>query len=147
MYYLPVPRLSCPSASLLWERGRLRGDIAHRYRVKEIQNCEQEIDLRRQEELLREFAEMEYRAWLQELGPEFELLKSDCKDSSPEKDLAFRISEHTVLDSLFLERVFWEGWEGKLKTLFKKQGDRTTAVCDHVRSIYSKPHGKTAFNW
>ena len=107
--------------------------MAHRYLVKVIQNCQHEIDLRRQEELLREFAETEQNAWLQDLTPGYELLKAECDGSSPEKDLDFRVSENAVFGCLFLQRAFWEN---KLKALLKDRRDRIAAVCNHVRRLF-----------
>ncbi len=115
------------------DKGLLRSDMAHRYLVKVIQNCQHEIDLRRQEELLREFAETEQNAWLQDLTPEYELLKAECDGSSPEKDLDFRVSENAVFGCLFLQRAFWEN---KLKALLKNRRDRISAVCKHVRRLF-----------
>ncbi len=115
------------------DKGLLRSDMAHRYLVKVIQNCQHEIDLRRQEELLREFAETEQNAWLQNLTPEYELLKAECDGSSPEKDLDFRVSENAVFGCLFLQRAFWEN---KLKALLKDRRDRIAAVCNHVRRLF-----------
>ena len=115
------------------DKGLLRSDMAHRYLVKVIQNCQHEIDLRRQEELLREFAETEQNAWLQDLTPEYELLKAECDGSSPEKDFDFRVSENAIFGCLFLQRAFWEN---KLKALLKDRRDRIAAVCNHVRRLF-----------
>jgi len=46
--------------------------MAHRYLVKVIQNCQEEIDLRMQEELLRKFAQKERQGWLQEFEAEYQ---------------------------------------------------------------------------
>ena len=115
------------------DKGLLRSNMAHRYLVKVIQNCQHEIDLRRQEELLREFAETEQNAWLQDLTPEYELLKAECDGSSPEKDFDFRVSENAIFGCLFLQRAFWEN---KLKALLKDRRDRIAAVCNHIRRLF-----------
>ena len=115
------------------EKGRLRNKTAHRYLVKVIQNCQNEIDLRRQEELLREYAKVERPVWLQELEAEYEILATECIDVSLEKDLAFHLSDNAVFGGLILQRAFWEN---KLKTLLEKQRDRFTSVCRHVRRLY-----------
>ncbi|MBU4263168.1 MAG: hypothetical protein KKC76_15035 [Proteobacteria bacterium] len=90
------------------EKGRLRNKTAHRYLVKVIQNCQDEIDLRRQEELLREYAGVERSVWLQEFEAEYEILVGQCVGASPENDLALHFSDKTVFGGLILQRVFWE---------------------------------------
>jgi hypothetical protein len=114
------------------EKGRLRSKTAHRYLVKVIQNCQDEIDLRRQEELLREYAEVERSVWLQELEAEYEILTSQCVGASPANDLALQLSDKAVFGGLILQRAFWEN---KLKALLAKQRDRFTSVCNHVRRL------------
>jgi len=114
-------------------KGRLRNKTAHRYLVKVIQNCQDEIDLRLQEELLREYAEVERSFWLHELEAEYEMLTSRCNGAFPEKDLALRLSDNAVFGGLILQRAFWEN---KLKTLLEKQRDRFAAVCSHVRRLF-----------
>ena len=71
--------------------------MAHRYLVKVIQNCQHEIDLRRQEELLREYAEVERSAWLQVYEAEYATLVAECTGVSPEFDLAYRLGEMPCL--------------------------------------------------
>lgn len=115
------------------EKGRLRNKTAHRYLVKVIQNCQDEIDLRRQEELLREYAGVERSVWLQELEAEYEILKGQCVGASPENDLALHLSDKAVFGGLILQRAFWEN---KLKVLLEKQRARFTAVCNHVRRLF-----------
>ena len=58
------------------DKGRLRGKTAHRYLVKLIQSSQEELDLRAQEHWLREFAEIERIAWIQELEHDYAILKS-----------------------------------------------------------------------
>ncbi len=115
------------------EKGRLQNKTAHRYLVKVIQNCQNEIDLRRQEELLREYAKIEHSAWLQDLDVEYEILTSECAGDSKVNDLAFHLSDKAAFGGLVLQRSFWEG---KLKALLSKQRDRFTSVCRHVRRLY-----------
>lgn len=115
------------------EKGRLRNKTAHRYLVKVIQNCQNEIDLRRQEELLHEYAKIERDVWLQDLESEFKSLTDECVTGAAKQDLAFILSEKAVFGGLALQRAFWED---KLKELLKKQRDRFTSVCRHVRRLY-----------
>ena len=115
------------------EKGRLRNKTAHRYLVKVIQNCQKKIDLRRQEELLREYAKVERQVWLQNLEAEYETLSRKCAGDTTENDLAFHLSDKAVFGGLILQRAFWED---KLKTLLRKQRDRFTSVCRHVRRLY-----------
>jgi hypothetical protein len=115
------------------EKRRLRSKTAHRYLVKVIINCQHEIDLRRQEELLREYAEVERPAWLQALETEYERLVTDCVGTSPGKDLAFRLGENAVFGCMIVQRAFWED---KLKALLDEQQDRFTAVCSHIRRLF-----------
>ncbi len=115
------------------EKGRLQNKFAHRYLVKVIQNCQLEIDLRRQEELLLEYAEVERPVWLQGLEAEYETLVTECIGTSPENDLAYQLGDRAVFGSLIVQRAFWEN---KLKALLAKQRDRFTAVCSHIRRLF-----------
>ena len=115
------------------EKRRLRNKMAHRYLVKVIQNCQHEIDLRRQEELLREYAEVERSAWLQMYEAEYATLVAECTGASPESDLAYRLGENAVFGGLILQRAYWEE---KLKELLIKQSERISAVCNHIRRLF-----------
>lgn len=116
------------------EKGRLRNKTAHRYLVKVIQNCQDELDLCRQEELLHEYAKIERAVWCKELEAEHEVLTAECDGgTSPEKELALRLSDNAVFGGLILQRTFWEN---KLKTLLVKHRDRFAAVCNHVRRLF-----------
>ena len=115
-------------------KGRLHSDTAHRYLVKVIQNCQDEIDLRQQEDQLRKYAEVEKRGLLRELDREYELLKAECEGrSGPANDLAFQLSEKAVFGAMILQRSFWEA---KLKTLLMKREDRTAPVIRHIRRLF-----------
>ncbi len=114
-------------------KGRLRSETAHRYLVKVIQNCQDEIDLRQQEDLLREYAELEKRGMLRELEREYELLKAQCDGSGPTNDLAFQLSEKAVFGGMILQRSFWEA---KLKRLLLKSKDRIDSVIRHIRRLF-----------
>ena len=84
-------------------KGRLQSQTAHRYLVKVIQNCQDEIDLREQETHLREFAEVEKRALLHELDREEQLLTAECEnETGPAKDLLFKLSEKALFGSIIL---------------------------------------------
>lgn len=111
-------------------KGRLKNKTAHRYLVKVIQNCQQELDLRQEEERLREYAELERKAWLMELEAEYEILQNQCDGVN---DLAFRLSDNAVFGGLALQRAFWKS---KLKMLLKKQQHGFDAVCSHVRRLF-----------
>lgn len=115
------------------EKRRLRNKMAHRYLVKVIQNCQHEIDLRRQEELLREYAAVEQSAWLQMYEVEYATLVAECTGASPELDLAYRLGENAVFGGLILQRAFWEE---KLKEQLTKQSERISAVCSHIRRLF-----------
>ena len=116
-----------------YDKGRLRNKTAHRYLVKVIQNCQNEIDLRLQEELLREYAGVERAVWLKQLETEYDLLKSQCVGSCPETDLVLRLSDNAVFGGLVLQRAFWEE---KLKKLLEKYRGRFVAVCNHIRRLF-----------
>ncbi len=115
------------------EKRRLRNNMAHRYLVKVIMNCQHEIDLRRQEELLREYAEVERPAWLQALEAEYETLVTECVGTSPDKDLAFRLGENALFGCMIVQRAFWED---KLKALLNEQQDKFAAACNHIRRLF-----------
>ena len=114
-------------------KDRLRNKTAHRYLVKVIQNCQAAIDLRQQEEYLREFAEVERRGWLQQLEDEFKALKTECNENTSEQNLAFRLSDNAVFGGLLLQRTFWEN---KLQLILEKGRDKISAVCRHVRRLF-----------
>jgi hypothetical protein len=116
-----------------WNKGRLRNKMAHRYLVKVIQNCQEEIDLRQQEELLRKFAEKERQGWLQGLKAEYQQLKAEYNGSTPEKNLLYCLAEKAVFGGLTLQRSFWED---KLKELLEKCQDKISAVCRHIRRLF-----------
>lgn len=117
-----------------YNKGRLRNKTAHRYLVKVIQNCQDEIDLRRQEALLREYAGVERTVWIEQLEAEYQLLVSNCKaGNSPETDLVLRLSDNALFGGLILQRAFWEE---KLKKSLEKHRDRFVAVCNHVRRLF-----------
>jgi len=114
-------------------KGRLRNKTAHRYLVKVIQNSQEEIDLRRQEESLREFAEIERQEWLQELEEEYKILETECNGNTPENNLAFRLSDNAIFGGLTLQRAFWEN---KLKIFLKRSRYKFSAVCRHVQRLF-----------
>jgi hypothetical protein len=116
------------------DKGRLRNRTAHRYLVKLIHSSQEELDLRREEQLLLEFAQSECALWLQSFETDFTRLQTECHDDNTlDNDLAFRLSEHALFASLLLERAFWED---KLYSLLAQQRHRVSAVCRHVRRMY-----------
>lgn len=115
------------------DKGRLKSKTAHRYLVKVIQNCQAEIDLRLQEELLRQYAVTEHSVWLNELEEQFQQLTVQCVGPCPEKDLAFCLSEKAVFGGLILQRAFWEN---KLQALLEKAQDLYASVCRHIRRLF-----------
>lgn len=117
-------------------KGRLKNNTAHRYLVKLIKSCQEEIDLRMQEKLLREFAETERQAWLVELEEEYKTIEQQCKEISPAKDFTSMLSEKAVFGSMFLQRDFWEQ---KLKQLLRNQQNKFSVVCKHVRRLFEAP--------
>ncbi|MCP4623331.1 MAG: hypothetical protein GY850_07330 [bacterium] len=66
---------------------------------------------------MREYAEIERQGWLQELEAEYKIRETQCYASTPENDLAFRLSDNAVFGSLSLHRAFWEN---KLKLILEK---------------------------
>jgi hypothetical protein len=116
------------------DKGRLRNRTAHRYLVKLIHSSQEELDLRREEQLLLEFARTERETWLHIFEADFTRLETECHHHNTlENDLAFRLSEHALFASLLLERAFWED---KLHSLLVHQHHRIGAVCRHVRRLY-----------
>lgn len=115
-------------------KGRLHSDTAHRYLVKVIQSCQDEIDLKKQEDYLREYAEVEKRGLLGELNREYELLKAECEGrSGPTYDLVFQLSEKAVFGGMILQRSFWEA---KLKKLLLESKGRIASVIRHIRRLF-----------
>ncbi len=91
------------------------------------------MDLRRQEELLRDFAQEERQAWLEIFEREYEHLQAERAGSSEPRELAFRMSESALFGSLILERAFWEN---KLKSLLLTQRHLIEVVSNHVRRFW-----------
>ncbi len=116
-----------------WNKGRLRNKMAHRYLVKVVQNCQEEIDLLMQEELLRKFAQKERLSWLQEFEAEYQQLKKECDGRTLEKNLLFCLGEKAVFGGLALQRSFWED---KLKHMLEKCHDKFSVVCRHIRRLF-----------
>jgi hypothetical protein len=116
-----------------WNKGRLRNKMAHRYLVKVVQNCQEEMDLRMQEELLRKFSQKERQSWLQEFEAEYQQLQKECDGSTPEKNLLFCLGEKAVFGGLALQRSFWED---KLKHMLGKCHDKISVVCRHIRRLF-----------
>jgi len=115
-------------------KGRLHSNTAHRYLVKVIQNCQDEIDLRQQEDQLRKYAEIERQGLLRELDREYDLLKADCEgQTGPANDLAFQLSEKAVFGAMILQRSFWEA---KLKKLLMERKGRIASVIRHIRRLF-----------
>jgi len=119
-----------------YEQGDQRGKYSIRYLVKIIENRQHEHNLRREEELLREFAELEKPEWLKIHEAEHAKLLIDCAGVHPYEDLAFRLAENAVCGSLNIERAFWED---KLKAHLMKQRDRFVSVCSHIRRLFEIP--------
>jgi len=115
------------------EKGRIRNQTAHRYLVKVIQNCQNDLDLRSQEELLRVFAQEERQAWLEIFERQYEQLHAEHADTSGAREMAFRMSESALFSSLILERAFWEN---KLKSLLSSQQNLFESVCNHIRRLW-----------
>lgn len=115
------------------EKGRIRNKTAHRYLVKVIRNCQDELDLRRQEELLRFFAQQERQAWVEIFEQQYEHLQAGSADTCGPRQMAFRMSEAALFGSLILERAFWEN---KLKSLLIAEQNLFEAVCNHIRRIW-----------
>jgi len=83
---------------------------------------------------LREFAEIERIAWIQELEHDYAILKTECDNASTlEHNLDFRLSEKAVFDGLPLGRAFWEE---KLRALLEQQCQRFEAVRRHIRRLF-----------
>ena len=119
-----------------YEKGHLRSKHSLRYLVKVIKNRQHEHDLHRQEELLREFADVEKREWLVEHEAEHAKLLIDCEGAQQHEDLAIRLAENSAYGSLNIQRAFWED---KLKSHLMKQRDRYVAVCNHIRRLFEIP--------
>lgn len=122
-------------------KGRLHEKTAHRYLVKLIQSRQEELDLHAQEAWLLEFAKVERGAWLQELEQDYNLLKTECSQTTDlahdlDHDLAFCLSEKAVFGGLPLARAFWEA---KLRDLLVQQWQRFEAVRRHIKRLYEAP--------
>jgi hypothetical protein len=112
------------------DKGRLQNKTAHRYLVKVIQNCQDELDLRTEEELLRFFAQHERRAWLKILEGDYGKLQAEPADPSETRKMVFRVSESALFGSMLLERSFWEE---KLQSLLLIHPQLFEPTCHHIR--------------
>lgn len=119
------------------EKGRIRNKTAHRYLVKLIQNCQDELDLRRQEELLRFFAQEEREAWLEILERENEQVQAQHAHCAEARQSVLRVSESALFGSMVLERSFWED---KLQSLLLIHPQLIQAACNHVRRLWEADH-------
>jgi len=119
-----------------YEQGVLIGKYTARYLEKVIANRQHEHNLRREEELLREFAELEKPEWLKIHEAEYAQLLIDCEGAHQYEDLAIRLAENSIYGCLNIQRAFWED---KLKAQLLKQRDRCVAVCSHIRRLFEIP--------
>jgi hypothetical protein len=67
------------------------------------------------------------------LEAEYKVLETECDESTPENDLAFRLSDSAVFGGLSLQRAFWEN---KLKLNLERNREKFSAVCRHVRRLF-----------
>ena len=119
------------------DKGRLRSKTAHRYLVKVIQNCQDELDLRRQEELLHEFARHEHQAWLQVFEKEYEQLKCEHAAPAGTREMIFCVTQAALFGSMILERAFWEE---KLQHLLLIHPEFFESVCNHIQRHWDVGH-------
>lgn len=119
------------------KKGRLRNSTAHRYLVKLIQNCQNDLDLRTQEWFLYEFARHEQQAWLQLLDNEYEQLAAEHAAPCRTRELIFRVSEAALYGSMILDRVFWEE---RLQRLLLLHPECVEPVCRHIRRHWEVDH-------
>ena len=115
------------------EKGRLENKTAHRYLVKVIQNCQDEIDLRIQEEILLKYGVKEQRCWLAGLEEEKKIIIGDQIEDELSKESIFVLSEKALFGGLPIQRAFWEKL---LRRILKLQPTYFKAVCKHVRRMF-----------
>lgn len=115
------------------QQGRLRNKTAHRYLVKVIKSCREELDLIVVEAMLLQYTAIEQPAWLREYDKEYERLESEIMAQTSDKEFLFNIAEKAIFGSLIFERVFWEK---KLKLLLYKQTHYFQKVRNHIKRLY-----------
>lgn len=115
------------------EKGRLKNDMAHRYLVKVIQGRQDEIDLRRQEELLLQSAETQRSFWLAQLEAECRELCGEHFENAQGKETAFSLAEKAVFGGLPIQRAFWEK---QLYRFLVTNREYFTPVINHVRRFF-----------
>ncbi len=132
-----TPEAICQAIAIFgaeYEKGRLHNQHAHRYLVKLVQNCQTEIDLRIQEQLLYEFFNIQRNHCLQTLENDYQTVVDQCRNQhSVQHNLAFELSELAVFGSIIIQRAFWED---KLKQHLATQPEQIPAVCRHIRRLY-----------
>ena len=115
------------------EKGRLKSKMASRYLVKVIQNCQDEIDLRIQEELLLEYAYKHQRCWLSELEMEKKIIFGDKPEIDLSKETLFTLSEKAVFGGLPIQRAYWEK---QLRQVLKMQPTYFKVIRKHIRRLF-----------
>lgn len=115
------------------EKGRLKNKMAHRYLVKVIQNCQDEIDLRIQEEILLKYGSRQQLCWLEGLEEEKKIILEDQPENELSKESIFNLSEKALFGGLPIQRAFWEK---VLCQILKLQPTYFKAVRKHVRRMF-----------
>lgn len=109
--------------------GALKGAMTHRYLIKVIQGCQDEITLRAEEDLLRKYTAIAGTSWHDQLEEELNALK----EQNSKENLATVLAEHALFGGIMMERSFWEV---ELRTLIREDHSLSEKACRHVRRIY-----------
>jgi hypothetical protein len=113
--------------------GGLNNEFQDRYLVKLITSCQEEIDLRIQEDLLLEFIMEERKSWLVELD---RVRRQVMRDGHTEEELVLELAEHAVAGGIMIERAYWEK---HLKDRLQHCSQLIPRVINHIRRIYEEP--------
>jgi len=112
------------------EAGELKGQYQHRYLVKLIKSSQEEIDLRKQEDLLLEFAKGEKQFWLTDLNRTYSAITSE---GLPDEELTLALAEYAACGGIVLERAYWEK---HLINLLARHRQFIPSVCNHIRRLF-----------
>jgi hypothetical protein len=111
------------------EAGALKGKMIHRYLIKVIQGCQDEISLRQEETTLRQLTAVAATSWSQQLDEALcKLQEKYCK-----VDLAMAIAEHALFSGIMMERDFWES---QLLSMIRSDPQMGPNLCKHIRRMF-----------
>ena len=118
------------------QRGAVELRWAHRYLTKVIQNQQDELDLERAAEELRQLCRIQNQSWTSFEEREYQTLVSENDDP---KHLAIALAENAAHGAIPVQATFWNE---KLLTFVDDEPYLADAVITHLVRLYEAPHQK-----